>query len=84
VTVYRKGFPVRQWVKKREHLHNEPLDIRAYNVAALIALNPDLVVSHRQLAARAEERKKATPTPPEPARQPAVLGRRINWVTGWK
>lgn len=38
-TVIRKGFPVRVWVKVAQR--NEPLDLRAYNLAALELLNPN-------------------------------------------
>jgi phage terminase large subunit GpA-like protein len=85
ITVYRKGYPVRQWIKKREDQRNEQLDVRGYNIAALIALNPDLKVAYQQLAARAEERKKATDTTTEsPPPMPSGRGRRGgNWATTW-
>lgn len=37
--VNKKGFPVREWCKKSEHMRNEPLDCRIYGTAAMMSLN---------------------------------------------
>ena len=42
-----KGFAVREWVKI--HDRNEPLDIRAYNTAALISLNVNMEYLHQMM-----------------------------------
>lgn len=40
-----KGFTVREWVKV--YARNEPLDVRAYNTAALVSLNVNLEYLHQ-------------------------------------
>jgi phage terminase large subunit GpA-like protein len=55
VTRYRKGFPVREWVKQRPR--NEALDCLVYAWAAQIVLNPDWNTI-KQSKTRKPERQK--------------------------
>lgn len=99
VTRYSKGFPIREWHKKRER--NEALDVRVYAYSALKIVNPSfkrakeklgLVVSGMQ-----ETKPKADETAPqkpseekeEPIKQTTVIKRssrvkkRGGWVNNW-
>ncbi len=55
VTRYRKGFPVREWVKQRPR--NEALDCLVYAWAAQIVLNPDWNTI-KQSKTKKQERQK--------------------------
>jgi len=48
VTKYVRGFPLREWHKRRDR--NEPLDCRVYSFAALKILNPNLPRAAKRLA----------------------------------
>lgn len=46
IKIDTKGFPVREWHKKKADARNEPLDCRVYGTAAMLSLN----VNFEQLA----------------------------------
>lgn len=48
ITRYQRGFPVREWHKRRPR--NEPFDCRVYALAALKILNPNMVRAAKRLA----------------------------------
>jgi phage terminase large subunit GpA-like protein len=88
-TVFKKGFPHKQWVKKTNSIRNEALDIRAYAHAAVLLLRPDWDA----LA------KGVNPPPPEPTQEigkptpamplktgytPSKPARGASWLNGWK
>lgn len=59
VTYYRKGFPTREWRKRRPR--NEGLDLSVYNLAALYILNPNF----RAIASKLEVKVKPKAEEPE-------------------
>lgn len=59
MTKYRRGFPVREWVKARPR--NEALDCLVYALAAVRLLNPRYTDLSRALPAKA-----GAPKPPKP------------------
>jgi phage terminase large subunit GpA-like protein len=59
ITKYVRGFPTREWHKRRDR--NEPFDCRVYAFAALKILNPNLPRAAKRLA---------MPDEPEPAPPP--------------
>ena len=62
VTFYRKGFPHREWRKRRAR--NEALDLSVYNLAALYILNPNF----KALMSKLEE--QMAPPVSAPAQSP--------------
>lgn len=59
VTKYVKGFPIREWHKRRDR--NEALDCRVYALAALKILNPNLPRVAKRLAVPDDEEAEAPP-----------------------
>jgi len=47
ITRYQRGFPVREWHKRRPR--NEPFDCRVYALAALKILNPNMMRAAKRL-----------------------------------
>jgi len=81
-TKYTRGFPHRVWVKKPGQ-RNEALDIRVYNLAALIILNPMF-----KKIAESFSRKKKTKEDPEIVTKKSNTvkrpRRKNSWAYGWK
>lgn len=85
VTRYKHGHPVRVWVKP-ERAANEPLDLRAYNLAAVYIINPNW--------RRLQKLFDAPPPPPNKPpveddkavrrKQPKAKKRRGGFATSWK
>lgn len=59
VTFYRKGFPYREWRKRRPR--NEGLDLAVYNLASLYILNPNFKAIASKLAMKAEKEQQEEP-----------------------
>jgi phage terminase large subunit GpA-like protein len=69
VTRYVKGFARREWVKKQDSRRNEAWDLRVYNTAAVIILNPNFA----RLRARLVHVAPVLPAPMEPTPTPAEV-----------
>lgn len=59
VLSYKKGRSIKQYIKKKASIRNEPLDLRVYNLAAFKILNPVLPA----LRLRIEEKRIKTSLP---------------------
>jgi len=88
---YVKGYAVREWVKVSPHARNEALDIRVYNLAAVMWLKPSFGAIRRKLVADlsvSDEHKPEKTADPEPQKKPARKKRRnrrsAGFVSGWK
>ena len=66
VTNYRKGQPVREWTKPDKE-RNEPLDCRAYALAALKIMQPNLRLHQERILRDAEKLKEAAHEIPQVA-----------------
>jgi len=89
VTLYRKGFPTREWRKRRAR--NEALDLSVYNLAALYILNPNFKSIAKKLIDNATpepepeistEQETATKRHQKKVRKP--LQRKRGYVNSWK
>ena len=92
MTSYRKGQPVREWTKPDKE-RNEPLDCRAYALAALKIMQPNLRLYRERLMQKAESLKDAAHEIPQVAgdaaendnqtskvQKPKRRNRRAGWV----
>ena len=95
VTNYRKGQPVREWTKPDKE-RNEPLDCRAYALAALKIMQPNLRLHQERIMQKAESLKEATHEIPQVAaeasendnqhskeQKPKRRNRRAGWVSNF-
>lgn len=95
VTSYRKGQPVREWTKPDKE-RNEPLDCRAYALAALKIMQPNLRLYRERLMQKAESLKDAAHEIPQVAgdaaendnqtskvQKPKRRNRRAGWVNNF-
>lgn len=95
VTNYRKGQPVREWTKPDKE-RNEPLDCRAYALAALKIMQPNLRLHQERLMQKAESLKEAAHEIPQVAakasendnqpskeQKPKRRSRRASWVNNF-
>jgi phage terminase large subunit GpA-like protein len=65
ITKYRAGVGVRVWVKIKEKMRNEALDVRVYAMAARAILNPDF----KRLQKKADQHRDNPDSGEEPAPQ---------------
>jgi len=81
-----------EWVKKQGHIGNEPLDCRAYNLACLSRLNPNLPRIKARLEKRAGKLQNSgienkTPTATEEAfetrKQQRKVPRKKSFIRNW-
>lgn len=86
-TKYRRGFPVKEWVKIRKR--NEALDTRVYAFAALRILSPVWSSISKRLDDRVNPKRAEEPPVRDYLKEQqakrrkrvAGMGRRKNWVT---
>lgn len=82
LTVYTKGFPKVVW-RKPPGIANEPLDIRVYQYAALLILNPVWKALENRLESEPPEEVRAPPAKSKKRRAKKKRRRRAGFVGGF-